>query len=273
MTHRPTWHKTLIGVVLTLIMLFPVYWMINISFTERRSIRSGSLWPRDFTLDHYAAVFRDQMPYLATSLVIALCCVIVTLAIALPASYAIAILRFGGRLRGGVNFLLIVAQMIPAVVMALGFYQIFDRVGLLNTIPGLVLADSTVAVPFAVMLLSSFMAGMPRSLIEAARIDGASTWTVFARIVVPLSRNSIVTTSLFAFLWAWSDFMFASTLDSGGGKARPITMGLYDYIGAQNQEWGPLMATAVVASVPTALLLILAQRYVAAGVTAGAIKD
>ena len=163
--------------------------------------------------------------------------------------------------------------MIPAVVMALGFYQIFDKIGLLNTVFGLVLADSTVAVPFAVMLLTSFMSGMPRSLIEAAEIDGASKWVVFTKIVVPLSRNSIVTTSLFAFLWAWSDFMFASTLDSGGGKLRPITMGIYDYIGAQNQEWGPLMATAVVASVPTALLLILAQKYVAAGVTAGAIKD
>ena len=163
--------------------------------------------------------------------------------------------------------------MIPAVVMALGFYQIFDKIGLLNTVFGLVLADSTVAVPFAVMLLTSFMSGMPRSLIEAAELDGASKWVVFTKIVVPLSRNSIVTTSLFAFLWAWSDFMFASTLDSGGGKLRPITMGIYDYIGAQNQEWGPLMATAVVASVPTALLLILAQKYVAAGVTAGAIKD
>lgn len=271
MKHRPTWWKTLIGVILTLIMLFPVYWMINISFTQRRSIRSGALYPKDFTVDNYAAVFHDQMPYLGTSLVIALCCVLLTLVIALPASYALAILHLGGAKT--TNFLLVVAQMIPAVVMALGFYQIFDKVGLLDTIPGLVLADSTVAVPFAVMLLTSFMSGMPRSLIEAAQIDGASRWTVFIRIVVPLSRNSIVTTSLFAFLWAWSDFMFASTLDSGGGSLRPITMGIYDYIGAQNQEWGPLMATAVVASVPTALLLILAQKYVAAGVTAGAIKD
>lgn len=117
------------------------------------------------------------------------------------------------------------------------------------------------------------MVSMPRSLIEAAAIDGASHWSIFTKIVIPLSRNSIVTTALFAFLWAWSDFMFASTLDSGGGKLRPITMGIYDYIGAQNQEWGPMMATAVVASIPTAVLLIVAQKYVAAGVTSGAIKD
>ena len=262
MQHRSTWWKTLIGVILTLIMLFPVYWMINIAFTDRSAIRSGSLWPKAFTLENFRRVLHDQLPYLGTSLVIAICCVLLTLLIALPAAYAIAILGLGGART--TNFLLVVAQMIPAVVMALGFYQIFDKIGLLNTVLGLVLADSTVAVPFAVMLLTSFMAGMPRSLIEAAQIDGASKWKVFTRIVVPLSRNSIVTTSLFAFLWAWSDFMFASTLDSGGGKLRPITMGIYDYIGAQNQEWGPLMA---------ALLLILAQKYVAAGVTAGAIKD
>lgn len=153
------------------------------------------------------------------------------------------------------------------------FYQIYDDIGLLDSIPGLIVADSTLSVPFAVILMTGFMSGMPRSLVEAAQIDGASQWGVFTKIVIPLSRNTIVTTSLFAFLWAWSDFMFASTLDSGGGKMRPITMGLYDFIGSQNQEWGPMMATAVLASVPTALLLIFAQKYVAAGVTAGAVKD
>jgi multiple sugar transport system permease protein len=91
--------------------------------------------------------------------------------------------------------------------------------------------------------------------------------------VLPLSRNSFITVALFAFLWSWSDFLFASTLDRGGGAMRPITLGIYNYIGAQNQEWGPMMATAVVASIPTALLLVLAQKYVSAGIGAGAVKD
>lgn len=271
MRHRSSWYKTVIACVITAIMLFPVYWMINISFTQRRSIRSGSIIPVDFTVAHYEEVLSDQLPYLGTSLVIAISCVLVTLLIALPASYAIGILNIGGV--RSVNFILVLAQMIPAVVMALGFYQIFNKLGMLDTLWGLILADSTIAVPFAVMLLTSYMVSMPKSLIEAAAIDGASHWSIFTKIVIPLSRNSIVTTALFAFLWAWSDFMFASTLDSGGGKLRPITMGIYDYIGAQNQEWGPMMATAVVASIPTAVLLIVAQKYVAAGVTAGAIKD
>jgi multiple sugar transport system permease protein len=271
MKHRSTWWKTILAIILTLIMLFPMYWMINISFTQRRSIRSGDFIPKDFTLDNYQAAFGVELPYLATSLFVAIGCVVLTLIIALPSSYALGLLNLKGR--KPLNFILIVAQMIPAVVMALGFYQIYNTLGLLDTVWGLILADSTVAVPFAVMLLSSFMRSLPRSLVEAAKIDGASQWTVFLRIVVPLSRNSIVTASLFSFLWAWSDFMFASTLNSGGGNLRPITMGIYDFIGAQNQEWGPLMATAVLASIPTAILLVVAQKYVSAGITAGAVKD
>jgi multiple sugar transport system permease protein len=171
------------------------------------------------------------------------------------------------------SFALIVAQMVPAIVMSLGFYQIYSRLDILDTVPGLILADSTIAVPFAVMLFTAFMAGIPNELLQAAQIDGASRWRTFRSIVMPMSRNSAVTVGLFAFLWAWSDFLFASTLNRGGGRWRPITMGIYDYIGSQNQEWGPMMATAVLASVPTAILLVVAQRYIAAGVTAGAVKD
>lgn len=267
---RAPW-KTPVAVLFTAIMLFPVYWMLNVSFTKRESIRNGDLIPVDFTLDHYAVVVRQQLPYLGTSVVIGIGTVLLTLAIAAPAAFGLAKLSFpGGK---AMNFILIVAQMVPAVVMSLGFYSIYNRIGILNTVPGLILADSTIAVPFAVMLLTAFMSGIPRELIEAAEIDGASTWRVFSAIVLPVSRNSMITASLFAFLWSWSDFLFASTLNREGGLLRPVTMGIYDYIGAQNQEWGPMMATAVVASIPAAVLLVVAQKYVAAGVTAGAVKD
>lgn len=266
-----SWWKTALALVLTGIMLFPIYWMLNVSFTRRESIRLGQLFPLDFTTEHYQVVFSEQLPYLMTSLVVGLGTVALTLLVAAPASYGLAKLPVpGGKV---LSFVLIVAQMIPAVVMSLGFYAIYTRIGMLNTIPGLVLADSTIAVPFAVMLFTAFMRGIPNELIEAAELDGASYWRTFHAVVLPLSRNAAITVALFAFLWAWSDFLFASTLDREGGDLRPITMGIYSYIGAQNQEWGPMMATAVVASIPTALLLILAQKYVAAGVTAGAVKD
>jgi multiple sugar transport system permease protein len=268
--HR-TWWKTTIGVILTAIMLFPVYWMVNVSLTKREAIRDGDLIPKAFTLEHYRVVLNDQLPYLLTSLVVGLGTVILTLAIAAPAGFAIS--RLFQRVNRTLAFILIVAQMIPAVVMSLGFYSIYSDLGILDTVPGLILADSTIAVPFGVMLFAAFMSGIPRELLQAAHIDGASNWRTFRSIVMPVSRNAAVTVALFSFLWAWSDFLFASTLNRGGGDRRPITMGIYDYIGSQNQEWGPMMATAVVASVPAAILLVVAQRYVAAGVTAGAVKD
>jgi multiple sugar transport system permease protein len=146
------------------------------------------------------------------------------------------------------------------------------RLGMLNTVWGLVIADSTIAVPFGVLLYTTFMAGIPKELIQAARVDGAGAWGTFTKIVLPVSRNSTLTVSLFAFLWAWSDFIFASTLNRSS-EFVPITLGIYQYIGNNTTQWNAIMATAVVASLPAAILLVVAQRYVAAGVTAGAVKD
>jgi len=272
MTANRPWWKTALGIVFTAIMLFPVYWMVNVSFTRTSDLRSDPphWFPWDPTLEGYQAVFAQQLPALWTSLLVGAGCVVVTVLVAAPAGYAIALLR----LRGSkpLNFLLLVAQMIPGVVMAMGFYAIYVRLGLLNTLPGLIIADSTVAVPFGVLLYTAFMSGIPRELLQAARVDGAGTWRTFVSVVLPVSRNSTVTVSLFAFLWAWSDFIFASTLNRNGDLV-PITLGIYNYIGNNTTQWNAIMATAVVASVPAAVLLVLAQRYVAAGVTAGAVKD
>jgi multiple sugar transport system permease protein len=268
---RLSW-KTLVGLILTALMLFPVYWMLNVSLTRTGNLRANPphLLPWELTFEGYESALAQQLPNLATSLVIGLGSVLLTLVIAAPAAYAMALLNLRGR--GALNFLLLVAQMIPAVVMAIGFYAIYVRLGLLNTIWGLILADTTIAVPFGVLLLATFMAGLPKELMEAARIDGAGPWRSFLRIVLPLSRNSLITVSLFAFLWAWSDFIFASTL-ARNSEFIPVTLGIYNYIGNNTTQWNAIMATAVIASIPAAVLLIFAQRYVSAGVTAGAVKD
>lgn len=268
---RPRW-KTYTGIVLTAVMLFPVYWIFNVSLTRTKDMRSDPphWFPWDPTFDGYADVFRDQLPALTTSLGIGLGCVALTLAISAPAAFALAKLRPRGA--GALGFVLLVAQMIPSVVMAIGFYAIYVRLGWLNTIWGLILADSTIAVPFGVMVLTAFMSGIPRELLQAATIDGAGIWRTFRSVVLPLSRNSLLTVSLFAFLWAWSDFIFASTL-SRTAEAIPVTLGIYSYIGNNTTSWNSIMATAAVASVPAAVLLVVAQRFVAGGVTAGAVKD
>jgi multiple sugar transport system permease protein len=264
--------KTALGAVLTAVMLFPVYWMINESFTTDQNLRKSppNLFPVGGTLSGYRAVLSQQLPYLGTSLEIGLCTVALTVAVAAPAGYALAKLRP----RGGsvVSFALLVAQMIPSIIMAMGFYAILLQVGAINTIPGLVLADSTISVPFAVLIFTAFMSGIPDELLQAAVTDGAGRLRTFWSIVMPVSRNATVTVSLFAFLWSWSDFIFASTLDAGGNE-QPITLGIYHYIGNNDQQWNAIMATAVTASIPATVLLVLAQRYVAAGITTGSVKD
>lgn len=272
MNGKRPWWKTVVGLVLTALMLFPVYWMINVSLTPTNEMRKTppNWFPVHPTFEGYQAVISQQLPYLGTSLIVGLGTVVLTVVIAAPAAYSLAKLRPVGR--GVLNFVLLIAQMIPGIIMAMGFYAIYLNLGILNTLPGLIIADSTIAVPFGVLIFSAFMAGIPNELMQAAKIDGAGTWRTFRSIVLPVSRNSIVTVSLFAFLWAWSDFIFSSTLNSGG-TLQTITLGIYKYIGNNNQEWNAIMATAVVASIPTAVLLVLAQKYVAAGVTAGAVKD
>lgn len=271
MTRRPWW-QTGIGVLLTALMLFPIYWMVNVSLTKSVNMRKDppNILPIHGTLHGYTVVLHQQLPYLGTSLLVGLGTVALTLVLSAPAAFSLAKLRpRGGRVLG---FVLLIAQIIPAIIMAMGFYTIYVRLGILDTLWGLIIADSTIAVPFGVLIFAAFMAGIPDELLQAAHIDGATAWRTFVSVVLPVSRNSVVTVSLFSFLWAWSDFLFANTLD-GGGSLKPITLGIYAYIGNNNQEWSAIMATAVVASVPAAVLLVLAQRYVAAGVTAGAVKD
>jgi multiple sugar transport system permease protein len=264
--------RTGVGLLLTAVMLFPLYWMTNVSLTRTGDMRRDPppVLPVNGTLDGYRAVLHDQLPYLGTSLVIGLGTVALTVALSAPAGYALA--KLSPRGGGVLSFALLMAQMVPGIIMATGFYAIYLSIGRLGSVPGLILADSTIAVPFGVLLFTAFMRGIPDELMQAAKVDGAGSLRTFLSVVLPVSRNATVTVALFSFLWAWSDFIFATTLD-GGGAHQPITLGIYRYIGNNNQEWNSIMATAVVASIPTAVLLVLAQRYVAAGVTAGSVKE
>nr|WP_246313214.1 carbohydrate ABC transporter permease [Leifsonia shinshuensis] len=260
---------TVLGVVFLAVMIFPVYWMVNSSLQANAGAATTAWFPLQPTLDGYVTAIQQQGGNLVTSTIIALSTVVLTIAIATPAAYGLA--RF--RMRGMTVFVfaLLITQMIPVIVIANALYALFNDLGLLNSYLGLILADTAAQIPFAILLIRAFMGSLPPSLVEAALVDGANNFRAFISIVVPISKNAIVTAALFTFLGAWGDFLFALTLTSTP-QVRPITLGIYNYISANVQQWGPVMATAVLASIPAAVLLILAQRYIAAGALGGAIK-
>jgi multiple sugar transport system permease protein len=155
--------------------------------------------------------------------------------------------------------------------VANALYSLYNDLGLLNSVPGLILADSSHGIPFAILIMRAFLGSLPSEVVEAARVDGAGQIRTFVSIVLPMSRNALITAALFTFLFTWSDFLFALTLTTTE-DVRPVTLGLYQYIGAYVNDWSSVMATAVLASIPAVVLLLVAQRYVAAGVSSGAVK-
>lgn len=264
--------KFLIGIVITAILLFPLYWMVNASFEPRTELLAPvpKWFPVPPIFTGYVEAFQTQLGALATSMFVAISAALLSLAIATPCAYAMVTFRI--RWITTLMLVLLLVQMIPNVVIANALYTIFARAGLLNTYQALILADACHSMPFAVLLVRAFMEALPRTLTEAALVDGTGYWGAFFRIVLPLSRNGLVTAGLFCFLFAWSDFLYALTL-STKAKIVPITLSLYQFIGAHGTDWTSVMATAVIASLPPIVLLLLGQKRVTAGLMGGAVKE
>jgi len=260
-----------LGLIIMVIMLFPLYWTIVASFKTDNQIYAipPALFPPTPTFESYIRAFNAEWHQFISSLIISSGTVVFTVLVATPAAYALAHFRF--RITVAVIVTLLLAQIIPTVIIANSIYVIFNNIGLLNTYVGLIIVDSSLGIPFSVLILRAFMQSIPTELPEAARVDGASDFRTFLAIIVPVSRSAIITAALFAFLFAWGDFLFALTIITRPGK-EPITLGLYQFMSSFSQQWNDVMATAVIASIPAGLLLTLAQRYVAAGLTAGSIK-
>jgi multiple sugar transport system permease protein len=254
------------------VLLFPLYAVIVASFETNAQLFGASqynFFPSQFTLSNYRVVLSQQGSHLVSSLIIALGTAVLTLAIALPAAHALARYRF--RVTALLVGSLLVAQILPSIVIANSLFLVYHRLHLLDSYPGLIIADASYAVPFGILVLRAFMLGLPRDVIAAARVDGASEWRTFTRVVLPMSRSAVITVALFAFLNGWGDFIFALTV-LNGNTFEPVTLSIYTYIGAFSQNWGEAMALAVFALLPAAMLLIAAQRYIAASLTAGWVK-
>jgi multiple sugar transport system permease protein len=259
------------ALIALVILLFPLYAVI-IGSLENNSQLLGTHYnflPPTPSFANYKTVFHSQGGHILSTLIIGVFTALLTLAIAVPAAHALARYRF--RVTVIIVGAMLIAQILPAIVIANSLFLIYHKLGLLNSYPGLVIADASYGVPFSILVLRAFMLGLPNDVLQAARVDGATEWRTFVRIVLPMSRSAIITVAVFAFLNGWGDFIFALTLLSGS-SFEPLTLSIYSYIGEFSQSIGSAMALCVVGIVPAAVLLIAAQRYIASGLTVGSVK-
>jgi len=265
------WLCTLAAAAALVLVLFPVYAIIVGSFESTNTLFSGTFYwlPHAATLDNYSTVIHAQSANVVTSLVVGLGTALLALVVAVPAAYALSKYRL--RVTVILVSSLLVAQIVPSIVLATSLFIVFHLINLVNSYPGLIIADGTYAVPFAILVLRAFLFSLPNELLYAARVDGATEWQAFRMIVIPLARSAVITVAVFAFLAGWGDFIFALTILNGSG-IEPITLGIYTYLGNYSTDWGAVMAAGVFAMVPAGILLVVAQRYIASGLTAGSVK-
>jgi multiple sugar transport system permease protein len=251
-------------------VLFPVYAVIVASFESTETLFSGTYYwlPHAATLANYRTVIQAQSGHVLTSLVIGVGTAVLALVVAVPAAYALSKYRL--RVTVVLVSALLIAQIVPSIVLATSLFVIFHWIHLVNTYPGLIIADGTYAIPFSILVLRAFFFSLPNDLTQAARVDGASEWQTFLRIVIPLARSALITVAVFAFLNGWGDFIFALTI-LNGATIEPITLGIYNYLGEYSQDWGAVMAAGAFAMVPATVMLVVAQRYIASGLTAGSV--
>ncbi len=260
-----------VGILMTAIVLFPLYWMLVNSLETSQEMFSipAPLVPTTITFAPYVTALQTQLPHLLTSLIVAFGTVLVSLVIATPSAYALAHFRF--RITLVVVFCLLLTQMIPTVTLATPMFLIFNKLGLLNSYIGLILADTTYAVPFDILILRAFLQSVPYELAEAAFVDGTGEWGAFLRVMLPVVTPGLITAALFSFLFGWGDFLYALTIMTSS-SAQPISVSIYAFLGQFGSQWNNLMAVAVLASIPAAVLLIAFQRYITSGLTSGAVK-
>ncbi len=265
---------TLLYLVLTLgllITLIPFFWMVSTSFKSGGSIMTmPPRWiPYDFTLKHYTKLFEEVnfLLHFSNSLIVAVGATVVSLIVNALAGYAFAKFRFPGRER--LFALLLATMMIPGQVTMMPVFMLMKELKLLNTFTGLIIPGS--ASVFAIFLMKQFMEGIPDELLEAARIDGCSEFTIFWRIVLPLCKPVIATLALFTFMGSWNMFLWALIIMLDESKYT-LPVALANLNGQHGTEWGLLMAGAVVVVLPVIIVFLFMQKYYIRGITMSGLK-
>lgn len=252
--------------------VFPVLWALLTSFKTERDVLA---YPPKLvftpTLANYADVLFGSstiLPNLFSSFVVASLATVLTIVIAVPAAYALARLEFPAK--RGTGFYVLVTQMLPPVGLIVPYYLVLQKLAALDTYSGLIVIYLTFSLPFAIWLMVSYFEDVPREMEEAALLDRAGRARTLWHVILPQVRGGVAVTTIFVFLNAWNEFLFAVVL--GGNHVRTVTVAMFNFISVEQTLWAKLAAGAVVAMVPVILLGLLAQRHIVKGLTVGAVK-
>lgn len=265
-------------IAVCLLVLYPVLWVVKMALTPNDAAGlSASILPDTVTLENFDKVIFNQdqdgnylfFHQLKNSVVVAFITTAFGVILACTAAYGFSRLRFIGRETGLQAFL--VTQMFPGVVMTIPLYILLGKLGLLNSILGLVLVYSVSALPFCVWNLKGYFDTIPKELEEAAIVDGASRFKIFTTVVLPLARPAIAITALFSFMTAWNEFILAATL-MNKELAYTLPVALKQYVGSQSTDYGLFAAGAILVSIPIMALFFALQKHLVGGLTAGGVK-
>lgn len=253
--------------------LFPLFWLLKVSVTPNDLLYSEGvrMWPSHATLDHYRYVIENSAfpTFFKNSVIVAGSTAFLVTILSSLAGYALSRFRFRGKF--WIIGLMLVTQMFPLVMLVAPIFKMLSPLGLTNSLTGLVIVYTAFNVPFATFLMQSFFDGIPKDLEEAAMIDGASRFTAFRQIILPLTLPGIAATLGFVFTAAWSELLFALMLISGNESAT-FPVGLLTFVSKFSVDFGQMMASGVLALIPACLFFLLIQRYLVQGLTAGAVK-
>jgi len=265
---------TVLGALLVGVYLFPVYWMVTASIKTQVDLRAipPQLVPLRPDFSTWAErIFGDPrvFHYIGNSFVVALGTMTLTVVLSAPAAYGLASLPLRGK--QVLMMLSLSSLMFPAIMLATPLFVIFSRLHLTDSLLGLVLADTTLALPYAIVLLRPIFAAIPTEIAEAALIDGCNRFRAFAQVVLPLAVPGVSTVAVIAFLWGWGDLVFALTL-TGDESKRVVTTGLWGFFGANTSDWNGAMAFSTLAMIPPLVVFLFTQHKVTAGSVAGGVK-
>ena len=265
----------IVAFVLLIVLLFPLFWTFITSLkTEQEIFQIPPTWyPHVLNTKSYAAQIEtgdfNMFSSFFNSFIISMGAMLIAVVLAVPASYAIARYKFKGR-----KFMLLfflVSQMLPVSVLLTPMFIMFKGMHVYNTWASAILADATIGIPFSVLILKNYFASIPAALEEAAYIDGCTRLSAFFRILVPVAKPGVIVCAVFSFLYAWGDLAYGMTFILDQQK-RPITAGIFNFMGQYGTKWSYLTAFAIVAIIPVVLIFIFMQKYIISGMTNGAVK-